>query len=401
MSIDIDELQDPHHKNDFRRANGAPQVIDHDGKNQRLSRPSNYAKPLDDESALTNWRIDTACIGVASHRDLQARYVALDPEDRASKKDLREAAIAAGRGSEGADVGTAIHAMTDRWEQDENFSPPEPYLTQLRAYTAEMERVGLKSLFFEQPIVNLEWRAAGTTDRIYELTRSLITPHGEILEAGTLVIGDTKTTRKIDYSYPSYAAQMALYAGGEFYDVVNDLFVDTPTINQEWAIIMHIPSDGTTCEAQWVDLEVGRWGVYLASEVKKWRKMWRSGEYSCPPVQVIPDNLAEIAAEVVSVEQADDEHGAWITMMTEHAQVRIEAIRNYPEAVKTLTTFWPNGVPTPKQGIDSVSHMTAVLDHLDRVERDHELPFVPKPGIEGGHQSGINRTNTPTSKEDN
>ena len=80
MSVDLDELE-PTHRLDYRRANGAPQVVVN-GKNERYSRPSSYADPLDDKSALTNWRIDRAAIGVALDRALQARWVALDPTTR-------------------------------------------------------------------------------------------------------------------------------------------------------------------------------------------------------------------------------------------------------------------------------------------------------------------------------
>jgi hypothetical protein len=121
-------------------------VVDKDGKRIRLSRPSGYAKPLDDQSALDNWRIDTACIGVAHDQAIQARYVACKRDDKEQLKELREVALRAGRGSEGSDIGTALHAMSERWEHAEvGFDPPEPYLSKLRAYTAELQRCGLVS----------------------------------------------------------------------------------------------------------------------------------------------------------------------------------------------------------------------------------------------------------------
>lgn len=408
-TLDLDDIDESLPKPDFQRANGAPMVVDKNGKRIRLSRPSNYAKPLDDESALTNWRIDTACVGVAHDRALQAQYVALDFDDRDTRKALREKATQAGRGNEGSDIGTALHAMSERWEKDEKFSPPSPYLESLEAYSAEMERLGLESVAFEQPVVNLEHGAAGTFDRLWRTTRVLFTPDGEIIPVGTDLIGDLKTNKRLDYSVPSYAVQMALYAGGEFYDVVSDEFLETPTINQDWAILMWMPSDNPgECVAFWVDLRVGREGIQLARAVKAWRKMWRSGEYSLtvvPEPGIAQDAAIELAvkefgAEVITVEEADDEIAAWMTMMTGWAQERINAIRHHDKAKFQLTTFWPDGVPTPKQGITQVGHMTALLDHLDNVEATHSLPFVPRPGIEGGHKDRINTTNNPPSKEE-
>lgn len=383
MTLELDEIDD-RSKPDFRRANGAPQVIDREGKNQRYGRPSNYAKPLDDESALTNWRIDTACMGVASHRDLQARWVAVDPDDRASRKQLREDSTQAGRGSEGADTGTAIHTMTDRWEADPTWEPPEPYLTQLRAYSAEMDRLGLRTLHVEAHIVNDTYRVAGTTDRIYELTLPLVTPHGEILPPGTLVIGDTKTTRRIEYSYPGYATQLALYAGGSFYDVAADQYLPTPEINQAWALIMYIPSDGTTCEAQWVDLEVGRWGAYLAQQVKGWQRQWRSGEYNCPRA-VSPTAPAE--------------EESWVDQMRPWVAERVKQIGAHEGARKYLTTWWPAGVLAPSKVVD-VEHMTQILDLLDKTEAQFSLPFVTgRPATGGGPARSLHITNTPPAEE--
>jgi hypothetical protein len=284
VSLDLDELGATT-RNDYRRANGAP-MVNVDGKNERYSRPSSFAKPLDDESALVNWKIDRAAVGVAYDKALQAEYVAVASDDREQLGKLREKAIAAGRGAERADIGTALHAMSCRWEQkEEGFAPPEPYFSSLCAYTNELQRLGLESLRYEFHTVNREYRCAGTADRLYETTMPLVTPEGDVLPVGTLLVGDLKTGGKLEFSKPGYAVQLALYAFGEFYDVVQDEFLATPPINQRWAIIVHMPADEPgACEFLWCDLEVGRWGCYLVQQVKLWRKNWRSGEFAIPPV---------------------------------------------------------------------------------------------------------------------
>lgn len=407
MSVDLDDIDDSKPKPDFPRANGAPMVANAEGKRVRLSRPSNYAKPLDDESALTNWRVDTACVGVAHDRALQAQYVALDFDDRETRKMLREKATQAGRGNEGSDIGTALHAMSERWEQDPSFSPPSPYLESLEAYSAELERLGLISDEFECPVVNWDAGAAGTFDRLWRTTRVLITPTGEILPIGTLLIGDLKTNKRLDYSLASYAVQMAIYAGGTFYDVVNECEVETPEINQDWGLLMWMPSDNPgECVAFWIDLRVGREGITLAKAVKAWRKLWRSGEYSAvvaqSPDEVVVERFeaAGIEVEVITTEEADDEINVWLTTMSAWAQERINAIGHHAAAKTKLMALWPEGVPTPKRGITEVRHMTMLLDHLDDVEATHSLPFVPRPGIETGHKSRINSTNTPSRKDE-
>ena len=121
-SIDLEEIEGTPEKPDFRRANGAPMIIDRDGKNQRYSRPSGWGKTLDDENALVSWKINTASRGVAMDKALQAEWIAVSDDDKPQKKKLQEKAIQAGRGNQASDTGTALHAMSERWEDpDDDF----------------------------------------------------------------------------------------------------------------------------------------------------------------------------------------------------------------------------------------------------------------------------------------
>ena len=385
MPLDVDELE-PTTRNDYRRANGAPMVMV-DGKNERYSRPSSFAKPLDDESALVNWKIDRACMGVGKDRALQARWVAVEDDDRESKGKLREDSIAAGRGAERADIGTALHAMSVRFEQDMNFSPPQPYLDSLQAYMNEMERLSLTTVRTEFHTVNREYRCAGTADRLYEVCAPLVTPHGEVLPVGTLLIGDLKTGEKLEYSKPAYAVQTYLYASGEFYDVLADEFLATPPINQEWGIIVHMPADMPgVCEFLWVDLEVGKHGAYIVQLIKVWRKMWRSGEFDMPPLNLAPAlqslTITEttildepVVSEMPPATPSDDGLAGY----TEWAKDRLTQISHHPVAKQALVLRWPAGLPTPKQGIQSIEQAMQVHALLDMIEADYELSFVPRP----------------------
>lgn len=416
MPLDVEELE-PTTRNDYRRANGAPMVMV-GGKNERYSRPSSFAKPLDDESALVNWKIDRACIGVAHDRALQAQWVAISDEDRQAKSDLREKAIAAGRGAERADIGTALHAMSVRFETDLAFSPPQPYLESLQSYMNEMTRLNLSTVRSEFHTVNVQYRCAGTADRLYELGSPLVTPTGEILPVGTLIVGDLKTGEKLEYSKPAYAVQLALYADGEFYDVLADEFIDTPTINRQWAIIVHMPADMPgVCEFLWVDLEVGRHGAYIVEMIKTWRKMWRSGEFDMPTVTMLdapvtestnppsvegdgstcfcgrPDDNAVVhqtvapcyvvpapvvEAQPTEVSQPSDggaPHDGYVTWIRE----RLAQISQHELARRELTLLWPVELPTPKQKWIRLAEIDAVITLLDTVEAKYELGFVPRP----------------------
>lgn len=404
--MDVDEIVDPHDKPDFRRANGAPMIIDHEGKNQRFSRPSGWGKELDDENALVNWKINRAIEGVAGDPALQARAVAAKPDDRSTWSALREAAINAGRGDQGADIGTAIHAMSERWEDpDDDFHPGEPFEAHLEAYSVEMERLGLISHLAECPMVNTEWRAAGTCDRLYVLDRPLVTPEGEILPVGTMVVGDLKTGKKLDFSAPGYSVQMAIYAGGQLYDVARDEFLSTPEINQRWGILVHLPSDRPECEMLWVDLEIGRWGAYLTQQTREWRKNWRKGEFALGPITVVEgmsveDAVEALEGELLDMEQADAE---WLQANAAWCKSRLDQIAQHEEARKRLKILWP-GELNPKNfraGDVSTEQMLSGMKLLDRIEAEFGLTFVEGQPSTGTHNRDVKNVppSTTTSKE--
>lgn len=385
MSLDITELE-PTTRNDYRRSNGAPMVMVN-GKNERYSRPSSFAKPLDDESALVNWKIDRAAIGVAYDRALQAAYVAVEQDDRSTLRELREKAIAAGRGAERADIGTALHAMSVRFETDMTFSPPQPYLESLQAYMECMTRLNLSTMYSEFHTVNVEYRCAGTADRLYQLGSPLVTPDGDVLPVGTLIIGDLKTGEKLEYSKAAYAVQLALYASGKCYDVLLDDFIVTPAINQKWAFIVHMPAEEPgRCEFLWCDLEVGHHGAWLVSQIKLWRKMWRSGEYELPEVHLAPRGPA---ADKVIIDEPPPsptmtspvgpfDNSDELTGHIEWAKARLAQVAQHTGAKAALLIRWPEGLPPPKQ-ITTLEQARDVHFLLDRIEADYELGFVPRP----------------------
>lgn len=354
--------------------------VNSEGRNVRGSRPSGWGKELDDENALVNWKINRAMEGLAKRPDLIARTVALKEDDKDGWADMREQAINSGRGDVAADIGTAIHSMTERWEDpNDDFDPGEPYTAHLTAYSNELERLGLVSELFEFHVVNTTYNAAGTADRLFRATKPLLAPDGTEVPVGTLLIGDLKTGKKLDFSKPGYAIQLAIYANGERYNVETDEFMETPEINKKWGLLVHQPSDTPVCQCLWVDLEVGDFGAYLVQQVRMWRAMWRSGEYSMPESHPVPAAVIAAVAETVEEPQptpdqmiaelaTGDEMRPWL-------QARIRQIGQHPEAKNQLAYSWPEGLPTPKQGIDAGQAVT--IDRLlDKIEADHSLPFV-------------------------
>jgi hypothetical protein len=373
----IDEYQG---KPDFNRgAGGEPMVAraDGSGKQDRYARTSSLGDTLDEKSGLHNWLTSKAMEGLGRQPELVAEVIAVTPyEDHKPEwTTLREKAINAGRGSWKADMGTAVHAMSERWEREPEWDPGEPYSTVLGAYSATMERLGLRSQLFEAHIVNDVLKVAGTTDRIYELTKPLLTPSGDVLPPGTLVIGDIKTGASLEYSIAGYAVQLAGYAGGTLYDVEANRRLPTPTIHQRWAIIMHLGVDDGHCEFLWVDLEVGRYGAQLSNEVREWRRAWRRKEGYKAGIQEV--TVAEGDDFIVSEDPDEPDEGNLLDVSAwrQYCRTRLDAIRANDEAREWMLIRWPDTLMPPKR-LETLDQAEALSAFLDRVEAEFGLPFV-------------------------
>ena len=349
--LGAEEIEDSHQaRPDFNRgAGGEPLIQMPDGKQKRYARQSSHGDTLEEKSGLNNWLVAKAVEGAAKDQSILARAIASSPyEDHKSDwTAIRQDAIQAGRGSYKADIGTAVHAMSERWEEDPTYDPGGIYTPALEAYSKLQNELGLKSQLIECQFVNDEYNTAGTADRLYELTKPLITPTDEILLPGTLVVGDLKTGSSLEFSAPGYAIQIAGYAGGVLYDVVNNVRIPTPSINQRWAIIMHLDVESAHCEFIWIDLEVGRFGARLAEEVREWRRAWRRKEgykASMLPVKVAPDPAEEPEPQVEdgAETEAADPKPIWTMNKAELVEegkrrgVEIKPSWNKPEMLATL-----------------------------------------------------------------
>ena len=374
-TIDLAELEDEHEaQRDYRRANGAPLVSDPNDptKTLRYRRPSGYAKNLDDKEALTDWRIFKAMVGVARSTALAAKINAVKDDDKSGKRQLRDEAMDKGTANEAADTGTALHAMTARVEDeaDTTFDPPEQYRADLGAYVQMLEDLGLVSDMVEVPMVNDAYRAAGTADRIYRLTKPLLVPDGSVLEPGTLILADLKTGQKLDFSLPGYCVQMALYADGTLYDVVVERRLPTPPINKEWTLLVHLPVGSGRCTAWWLSVGLGLQGALLAFDVNEWRNAWKAGRDGH---DVYPVEVAKVTPGV------DEMPPVPLQSMVDWCQQRITVIRDNPQARSSLLRKWPNKIPTPKQGLSKPDDIVVVLNLLDAIEAEHSIPFGVDP----------------------
>ena len=245
----------------------------------------------------------------------------------------------------------------------------------------------------EVHLINDEFRAAGTADRIFRTTLPLITPDNMRIEPGDLILGDLKTG-KLDFSMPNYCVQTYLYASSKLYDVINERRLPTPPIRQDWTLLIHLPVGAARCEVLWCSMEIGRFGAEMARNIKEWRRKWKNGEYDCPVVGVPVEPL-----ELLSSELGAEPDGVEVTLevMAQYCQRRITTIGQHPKAKETLILWWPSGLPTPKKGITSPDQMVTLLNLLDKIEKEYSIPFMhtdPRSSPQAGlHKSQVNRNN--------
>ena len=145
----------------------------------------------------------------------------------------------------------------------------------------------------------------------------------------------------------------------------------------------------------WVSIPAGLYGAKLAHEVKEWRKKWKNGTYDAPVASVPVDPVVELSSQLGAVPVGEALDNA-LEAMTKYCQARINQIGTNPAARKHLIAFWPDGLPSPKKGISTDAQLITLLNYLDSVEKQFDVPFIPDPRAamqKGKHRSEVDRTN--------
>ena len=420
MSIDLDEF-DPPDRPDFRRVGkGVPFVLNPEGKRVRYSRSSNSGKVLDDESNLTDWKLRTVVAGAAQRPELMAMASTLDVDvDKKKLRDIAEECLVAGKGQRRSIIGTAVHSMFDHIDREDGWIPPPQFAELCDAYSTMKVDWGFEVVDIEVHCINDEFRLAGTLDRRYRTSRTLVAPDGRIIPIGTVVVADHKTGRELEYAAGSYATQLAAYVDSLRYNVETDERSEfEPPSFPDWAFIIHADSAGTLVDVYWIDVEAGRKGLYLAQQVKEWRrrddlltlgrriKLGHSVDPEMgielePPSSFGP-NLPPVApgspvaasseqvAPVAAFEQQEATGGSREASRADHLRGRVQAVINRSDvAAKALQLRWPKGVPGLKNPGHSMEQLDQVEAALEWVEKEHSMPFFDPwvdPAVEQSRQ---------------
>lgn len=401
--IDLDEF-DPPERSDFRRVGRykTPFVLNPNGKRVRYSRSSNAGKILDDDSNLTDWKLRTVVAGAAQRPELMASASVLDVDsDKQALRDIAEQCLVAGKGQRRAIIGNAVHAMFDHVDRNDLWDPPPQFRDLVDAYVATLEIWGLVPVGIEIHCINDEFRLAGTLDRHYRTTKILVAPDGQVIPIGSIIVGDTKTGKELEYASGSYCTQLAAYVDSVEYDVATDErkpWDQAPC--SDWALIIHANSGDIRVDVYWVDIRAGRIGLELARQVKAWRQrsdLLILGERfrvvdgpseppsagvdpipNVPPAvgvdRVPPQTPADVPPDVPQVPQDVRR----VASRHEYLRGRVLAIVGHSDvAAQALQRGWPTGVPGLKQSGHSMDQLDAIYDVILKVEKDHSVPFYP------------------------
>jgi len=296
-----------------------------DAKLKPYTRATTFIGCLENTHNLQLWKMRQVARGLAQRPDLLMLVSSLGPQpeeddeyrDWRSKMDeVCEQALEAAESSAPANIGTALHAFTDRIDRGQPLGKvPKEYQRHLRAYEAATQ--DLTAVHIERFVVNDEYQIGGTPDRI-----SLLDGHDK------LIITDTKSGDKLSYGMGKIAMQLAVYAHSQFYDPTDGRRSDIPNIDLERGLVIALNAKRGTCDLVWVDLVAGFEGVRLANDVRAWQ---RRKDFHSPytPRDLVAEAQSRIVTGIATAETEQDLYDlygisgkAWLPEHTQLAAAR-------------------------------------------------------------------------------
>ena len=222
-------------------------------------RASTVAEAIDDHYGLDVWKQRLLAQGLARRPDLvQAVHTANRPELAA----IVEAALDEGGANVASRNGATMHALTDRLDRGEAMPKglPAHITAMLEAYEREMRR--FEYLDGERFVVQDKIKCAGTYDR-------------RLTDGEHIYIGDLKTGQNWKRIALKTAAQVAVYAAGDHYELDGER--EPHGALRDRGVFIWLPwTDDPTdarCEVKWLDLRTGRKAIMEAFRLEDFRKI--------------------------------------------------------------------------------------------------------------------------------
>jgi hypothetical protein len=227
---------------------GRPLIVPADGVGKPVpyTRASTLAKTLDNKDALMKWKQRQVVLGMGLRPDLVALAKTAKADDKGKLGEIADTAMDAAASDAAANLGTALHSMTEQVDagaDPASFGPE--YTADLTAYKNAMAEFTIVAS--ELFVVTDEVQTAGTFDRLLGIPGY-----------GTCV-GDVKTGQH-EPDYPHGATtQIAVYSRGHLYTPEKLRIGHLPTlgVNQEVGLLIHLPAGQGRCDLYLLDLNVG------------------------------------------------------------------------------------------------------------------------------------------------
>lgn len=236
------------------------------------TRASTFAGALSEAGGLIKWQLWCLALGLGRSESLAGMAGVFGPTvddlsrvDKQALDDIIERAHMVGGGTNAADHGTAVHALT---EPGNEGVTPERMQADVDSYWAALDAHGIETVDAEQFVVCDSLKVAGTYDHRYRFTCDVTLGDGTVVPAGTVVIGDKKTGKSPHF--PEHVIQLATYAHSEGYDYRTGERTALD-VSPKWGIVAHIPKGQARTDLYLVDLAAGWEAAKLAEKVRAHR----------------------------------------------------------------------------------------------------------------------------------
>lgn len=295
------------------RAQDGRRILELEG----FTRASTLGGALEDQHGLNVWRGGMIVFGMSRRPDLVLLAQAIPgTEDKIQERrplyQIAEKAQEAAEASSAANVGTAIHKLTEQADIGPLAVHLGKYQGTVDAYLEQM--AGWRIVQSETFVVSDYFHAAGSFDRLItpEHPMALVDADGHIVNVimpGDLVVVDIKTSTTADYFGTKFFAQLAVYVTGQAYqrDREKPNFGDRTPLGQrtDIALILHIPQGQAVAQWHWMDMRTGMALAQLACVVLESRKKRFLRKYMRPVQAVVaPDDVIAAADQ----ERAENGH---------------------------------------------------------------------------------------------
>lgn len=319
------------------RGNGRPYIRALDpqtgavlAKETLMTRVTTYIKGIDAKEALIRWYQRQVAKGIATRPDMFLAQIMQFQDDRQGLDRVCEQAKEAAAAGDKAYIGTAVHALTERWDLGLPLQivPPQ-YQGDLQAWVDVMKYFQIRDI--ERLMVHDEIQTAGTPDRVVRYLPCEV-PMAD--DSGEVVgvcgrehyILDLKTGRVDNYTELEIAMQLGIYSRSKYYDLSTGERTATDDICQHRGIVIALPAGSGVAVTHWVDIWTG-WEI--AYEVAR-RVRWARSQKGLMRVFDPQPNLffeIEKADSRDALRRLRAEHlAAWTPAHTLHAIARLESM---------------------------------------------------------------------------